>query len=117
VIIEAEDFVKHFGTRGMRWGVRNSRDSNSFKPNRKERRQEKRLAKNAAQEKKVNDIIKTSLKQPTRTLVLLNGQQVVTGKEFVDHMTAGGRMNVKTTRIYARQQGKTGPFVLEPKSR
>jgi len=107
------DFLEHRGVKGMHWGVRKS---NGDKPSsKKPSRQEKREAKTAAREKKVNDLVSTSLKEPT-ALILLNGRHLITGEEFVNHMTNGGLMDVRLTRVYARQHTKEGPYVLEPKS-
>lgn len=115
MIFETEDNVLgHFGVKGMHWGVRKSRDSDSSSKTKKPSRKERRAAKQAATQKKVEDLVKSSLRDRTQ-LVLLNGQQVVTGEEFVQHMSNGGYMNARTTRLYARQQSKGGPYVLEPK--
>lgn len=49
-----------------------------------------------------------------------NGQHlIVTGKQFIDHMTAGGLMDIKASDVYATRDrtpsGKrTGPYILNP---
>lgn len=108
------DFFEHHGIKGMRWGSRKSSDSGSSAKPKKLSRHDKRQAKFAANQQKAQNILASSLKEPT-SLVLLNGRQVITGKEFVQHMSNGGLMDVRTTRVYARQQTKNGPYVLEPK--
>lgn len=113
------DFLAHFGVKGMRWGVRRQENAGSTKPSRKERKQaekervrsEREAAFNAHIEK-ARGLVQQSLKDPD-TLVLLNGRQIVTGREFVQHMTNGGLMDVNTTRVYATIDKTTKKYVVQ----
>lgn len=113
------EFLAHVGVKGMRWGHRKAEDASSSNASvpktsgRKERKIKKEAAREAgrkADAKKVRDLVDLSLKSPD-VLITLNGQTIVTGKEFSNHMRAGGLMNAKTTTVFARLSGNT--YVME----
>lgn len=112
------DFLAHFGVKGMRWGVRNNKDSNtppspSKRAVKKElKRQTKEDALNAGI-KKAEELVSFAAANRNNSLVMLNGRQIVTGEEFVNHMVSGGYLNVKTSSIYAVKDTKDGPYVLQ----
>lgn len=108
-----DEFLEHHGVKGQRWGVRSSSDkSGGKKLSRHERRAAAKQAKQEETAKKVADLMNAALKQPT-SLIQLNGRQVITGKQFIDHMVNGGLLNINTSRVFARQETKNGPLVLQ----
>lgn len=106
--VKAEDFLSHYGVKGMRWGQRKGRNSSGGKMSRKERK----AAKFEANVKQANDLIAKSLKDP-KVLINLNGRMIVTGKEFTTHMANGGLLDVKTTKVYAELDRKNKTYVLQ----
>ena len=97
---EVDEFLEHFGVKGMKWGQR------------KARRAERAAAKDSFYQKKADDILKAAMKDSEdkpRTLVALDGRLVITGQQFVDHMARGGVMDISRTEIFATR-GSTGPY-------
>lgn len=107
----AEDFLAHHGVLGMHWGSHKATpeaakavSGSTPKPKRLSRR----AAKNAFYQEKANRLLNTALKDPSVLIALNTGGMhptVVTGKEFVHHLSQGGLMNVKYTDVYATKQG------------
>lgn len=110
------DVLEHHGVKGMKWGVRKRRDdgggsggrsSKSKKPpkekapSRRERRKAKSAERQRADIKKAEAYLDKALKKGDDVLINLNGQVVVTGKEFVSHLANGGYLNVRTTSVFA----------------
>lgn len=110
MILSEADYLEHVGVKGMRWGQRKSRSG----PSRRQKRHQARQEKFEANQKLAKSFIETGLKEP-ETLILVNGQTVATGREFIDYMGRGGLLDVKTTRVYARKSSPKGPYVLEPR--
>jgi hypothetical protein len=69
----------------------------------KQTKAEKKVASRAEGQKRATDLFNAAAENPDR-LVLLNGRQIVTGKEFIDHMVNGGVMDVNTTMVYDRRE-------------
>lgn len=113
--LTSKDYLAHFGVKGMRWGVRKANDSSTPKVSRRQQKKEaKRAAKQArfeADQKKATMLLDAALKDP-EILINLNNNIVVTGKEFVDHMSNGGLMNVRTTTVFAQKDKQSGQYVL-----
>lgn len=90
---DISDFLSHHGIKGQRWGVRNKQTGTSTK---KVSRRQRRIAATHANQRAAKAFVVKASKNPNM-IVLLNGRHVITGKQFVDHMMAGGLMDIKTT--------------------
>jgi hypothetical protein len=103
-----DDVLAHHGVKGMKWGERKA-----AKPAKLSRKQVK-AEKHAFYQNKANSLVQEALKNP-KTLIALNTggtfPTIVTGREFITHLSNGGVMNIKATDVYARQ-GKDGAYVL-----
>lgn len=117
-----EDYLEHYGVKGMKWGVRRNRDSGgSDKPrkiSRKENRKMNREAKSAFYEKKADTLLKEALKGGTDVLILslMQGDTALTlrtGSEFSRDLLAGRAMNIKMTDIYARRESDGKYYVKD----
>jgi hypothetical protein len=97
-----EEFLEHFGVKGMHWGIRH-KPSSSGKLSRKQKRQKR-------YQEKADSLIKEALGS-NQVLINLNRRHIVTGEEFVQYLANGGLLDIRGTSIYARQHTKTGPFV------
>ena len=110
----------------MRWGRRKVRDDSSstspakasVKP-KKLSRKEVRAEKDKFYQDKANRII-TEASQDPKVLVRITTSpgsipQIATGREVLEHLRAGGYMDIKTTDIYARQDKKAGGYVVNEK--
>lgn len=75
-----------------------------------------RAEQDAFYQAKATRIMETAAKDP-ESLIALRTQYdsvIVTGKQFVDHMTNGGLMDIRRTDIYATRPNGQGPYVLNP---
>lgn len=115
--ITREDAIAHFGTKGMKWGVRksNAGGGGSGSGPQKLTRKEVKMEKKQFYENKANHILKTAVDHPDVLIGVSNGSPIptiVTGREFVHHMSRGGQMNVRYTDIYATKSN--GTYFLNP---
>lgn len=97
-----DDVLAHHGVKGQKWGQ-----------HKKLNRKEVRAEKHAFYENKANRLIQQSLKDPTTLIALNTGgtfPTVVTGREFISHLSQGGVMNIKMTDVYATKQN--GQYVM-----
>lgn len=90
------------GTRAQRKATRRQQrdDWKNYKKttSRKERRADARMAR----ETKIKHLLSEANKQPSRALVISREgsfPQLVTGKQFVDHMMKGGAVDVNATNL------------------
>lgn len=114
----AEDELRHVGVKGMRWGHRKAESSDSSgssdaptKP-KKLTRKEVKAEKNEFYQKKGADLVEKALKDPTVLIKLHHGgtyPTLVTGKEFVDHLSRGGLMDIRATDVFATK-AKSGVY-------
>lgn len=117
---EVDNFLAHFGVKGMRWGRRkateNSGDSSGSSPKPKKlTRKEARAEKDAFYQNKGTNLLNKALKDPDILIELHNGDiipTITTGKEFVSYLEKGGVMNLKMTDVFAQQEKKNGQYVL-----
>lgn len=109
MIVNERAYLDHHGVKGQKWGIRNRREK---KPSRKSQRQTQRQARYDSDVAKANHLLETALKDP-QVLIKLNRRHIVTGEEFVQHLSRGGLLDVPGSSIYAQQKNKKGPYVLQ----
>ena len=113
ILPEDEAFLAHYGVKGMRWGVRKSKDSSEKSKSPKEKRVSKRKrrvqARIEAGQKKATELLVDAHENPNN-LYMLNGRAVVTGREFTDYLLAGNPIDVSRSGIFARQTGPNGEY-------
>jgi hypothetical protein len=110
-----DDFLTHYGVKGMRWGKRGSRPTESRRDYKKRIKGERQ----AHEKKKLEGVIKTAMKGGEDVLVKTQlpgdyATTIMTGKQFVDMAGRGALLNAKTTDIFAILDKKQGQFVLNP---
>ena len=114
-----DDFLEHYGVKGMKWGVRRDdavlariggvriagetkEDRQAYKSYKKstsgkERRQDRR----AVQESRASHLIELSVANPKHFVEVGTPgyPTLMRGKEFVDYLSRGGAFNPMTTNI------------------
>ena len=105
-------YLEHHGVKGMKWGRRKRRETSSGEKKRLSRKEVRRLNKQKSKEfyqKKADRLIKESASKGKDVLVSVKGFEsfptVMTGREFVTHLSNGGMFDIKQTDIYARRDG------------
>lgn len=78
----------------------------------KQSRKERKAEQLKLDEKKVTEVLNTALGKK-ETLINLNGQIIMTGKEFTEYAMQGGAINAKRTSVYAIQNKKGQPYELQ----
>jgi hypothetical protein len=111
---EVDDFLEHFGVKGMHWGRHKAQPSSSPRISRKQNRQMNRAARADFNHKKIESLMGEALAKGDKVLIRTQlmgtyGSTVMTGKEFANHMIRGGAMDVRTTEVFARQN-KSGQY-------
>lgn len=122
---KTEDFLAHYGKKGMKWGVRKDKDSassggpGSSKPklSRKEVRKINKAGELDYNVKKLEEVYAESKAKGESVLVKSRvagdyADTVMTGREFVNHVERGGLVDGKSTRIFARQEKAGEAFVM-----
>lgn len=106
--------LMHHGVKGQKWGVRRKHQESRGQYKQRVRQESsnfyQKKANNLLNEAKHNPEVLINLKHP-------GGRSIITGREFVNHLQAGGYMDVKMTDVYARQTKKGGPYQLTSGSR
>lgn len=97
--------LKHYGVKGMKWGVRKKRDggtsSKPKKQSRRQRRKEERRARAEAQQKRAMETLDLAAKNPTSIVKVRTqyGTYLTTGEEFVNYAANGGAFDIRTLAI------------------
>ena len=116
-----DDFLEHFGVKGMKWGVRNKKDTStkSEKP-KKLTRKEVKAERDDFYQKKATRML-TKAQQDPESLILVKDltayPTVVTGKEFVSYLSKGGFIDIRYSDIYAVKERPDGPYQLQAPER
>lgn len=123
---KTDAFLAHFGVKGMRWGKRKARDSDSggessggsSKP-KKLTRKEVKQEKADFYQKKADNLLKVASTDPDSLIAVRTPNTyiatVATGKEFLDYMAKGGYMDIKMSDVYATKDANSGNYVLNDK--
>lgn len=106
-----DEFLAHYGVKGMRWGKRKAQVS------RKENRQMNRDAANEFYTNKADKLYSESKKGGEKVLVKSRtpgdyATNIMTGKQFVDLLEKGTAIDIKSTEIFARQLKAGEEYVL-----
>lgn len=116
-----DEVLAHHGIKGMKWGHhKQTAPSSTPRISRKQNRQMNKQAANDFYAKKAQDLYTAGKKHGDKILMstVLPGatnKTIITGKELVKHLEAGGALNIKATEIYARQSKSDGKYVLNNK--
>lgn len=111
-----DDFLAHYGVRGMRWGKRKN-----YTESRKQYKGRIKSERLTFEQQKLDNVLKTSIKRGEDVLVStrLPGdtiKTIMTGKQFVEHAMKGGLMDAKATDVFASLDKKQKQFVLNPEA-
>lgn len=106
-----EDLL-HYGVKGMIWGKRKPKYTES----RKEYKSRVKTERREHDEKKLDNVLKTSLKKGDEVLIKTrtagdNVMTITSGKEFVDFLSKGGVFDARVTDVFATLDKKTGQYV------
>lgn len=105
---EVDDFLAHYGVKGMKWGKRKAQDSSSTgerRLSRKEHRAKVKKEQSDFYQKKVDRMIEEAVNDPDVLIKVrtLNGTMIATGKEFINFLGRGGALDVRASDVYARK--------------
>lgn len=93
MIIDTDASLKHFGTKGMKWGVR------------KQKRLERKIAKNQNKDwfKRAEAAVAESVRNPDSVILTRAGVDqpkiMITGAAFATHLSNGGTFDMRITQI------------------
>ena len=73
------------------------------KQSNKEKRVAQKVKTREEGQKRAESLFNAALNNPNG-VVLLNGRQVVTTEEFINHLATGGVMDINSTQVYARRE-------------
>lgn len=116
----SDDFLAHYGVKGMKWGVRkadrSSGSSGSRKESRKEYRARVKQEQNEFYNKKMSAIVDKADKGGDDVLIqtLYAGdayRTLTTGSEFVSQLSKGRAFDVTVTEVYATKTAD-GPYQM-----
>ena len=112
-----DEFLAHYGVKGMKWGVRKAQPTGSKRLSRKEVRKINKEGQTNFYLDRANRAFATAQQDPsvlirTRTN-LTSPPMVLTGKEFFDHALRGGAFDIKMTAIYATKSSENGQYVVD----
>lgn len=119
-VTTSDDFLAHYGVKGMKWGRRkaegSSDSSGSSKESRKEYRSRVKQEKNEFYNKKMSSIVDKAAKDGDDVMIktLYAGetyQTVTTGSDFVKQLSKGRAFDVTVTEVYATKTAD-GPYQM-----
>jgi hypothetical protein len=117
---EVDNFLAHYGVKGMRWGHRKPDDSGGAAP-KKRSRKELRAVNKAGREKfnqdRADKVLGAALKKGDGVLIKTHMPYdqyptIMSGKEFTTYLSRGGAFDIRMTDIYATKDEKAGTYVL-----
>lgn len=118
---DVDDFLAHYGKKGMKWGVRN--DDNATAPKTKESRKDYRKRIKAEEAdfntKKIDAVFNRALERGDDILVstMYAGDYAVTiesGKSFVRNTTNGAAFNAHYTDVFAERKSSSEDYDYVP---
>lgn len=106
-----EDLL-HYGVKGMKWGKRKAKYTES----RKEYKSRVKAERREHEQKKLDNVLKTSQKMGKDVMIKTrtpgdNAITIATGREFVDYLSKGGVFDARVTDVFATLDKKTGQYV------
>lgn len=115
---DVDNFLTHYGVKGMKWGVTRSQYKSLSKSDRKGYRKktlkERAATLKEAQVKNGQLTIATAQKGGSDVLIRTRTNPydsiptVMTGKEFMNHLASGGIFDAKMTAVYGYTNTKAG---------
>ena len=118
---DVDEFLMHFGVKGMKWGVRRDdavlariagrriqgetkEDRQRYKDykkstSRKDRRADRREARLSKANKVVEDALKARSDDLVSTMTPQGYRQIMTAKDFVTHLSNGGYFDAMSTEV------------------
>lgn len=114
---QKEEFLAHYGVKGMKWGVTKARYKSLSKEEKKGYRKrtgkEKRAAIKEGLLKNADLTIEAAAKGGKDVLIKTRRPgdmypTVMTGEEFMTHLTRGGAMDARQTQVFAFVDSPTG---------
>lgn len=112
-----DDFLAHYGVKGMKWGVTRSQYKSLSKSDKKQYRKktfrERSKTLRNAQAENAKLTIEAAVKGGSNVLIRSRGSMdslptVMTGKEFSAHVARGGAFDVKVTSVVGYTNTKAG---------
>ena len=123
-MLDMNDEFDHYGVKGMRWGRRKQRTSTSDTGTSKSKASKKKLTRaevraerNAFYMARSERAVDTALRKKGDTLIYTSTTPkvraiVMSGNEFIDHISKGGAFDTRVTRVYATKD-ESGKFVVD----
>ena len=123
-MLDMNNEFDHYGVRGMRWGRRKKRTSTSDTGTSKSKASKKKLTRaevraerNAFYMARSERAVDTALRKKGDTLIYTSTTRkvrgiVMSGNEFIDHISKGGAFDIRVTRVYATKD-ESGQFAFD----
>ncbi len=123
-MLDLNNEFDHYGVKGMRWGRRKKRTSTSDTGTSKSKASKKKLTRaevraerNAFYMARSERAVDTALRKKGDTLIYTSTSPkvrgiVMSGNEFIDHISKGGAFDTRVTRVYATKD-ESGQFAFD----
>ena len=123
-MLDMNNEFDHFGVKGMRWGRRKKRTSTSDTGTSKSKASKKKLTRaevraerNAFYMARSERAVDTALRKKGDTLIYTSTTRkvrgiVMSGNQFIDHISKGGAFDTRVTRVYATKD-ESGQFAFD----